>query len=70
MANAIKGGVSTIGAALSDPKAGGAFALKSLATALGCETRQPSGYTGPIVPPITGNPLTDPEPCGGLGTSR
>ncbi len=67
VANAIKGGVSTIGAALSDPKAGGAFALKSLATALGCETKQPSGYTGPIVPPITGNPLTDPEPCGGLG---
>ncbi|MFN8125431.1 MAG: hypothetical protein U0R64_02830 [Candidatus Nanopelagicales bacterium] len=71
VANAIKGGVSEIGAALSDPKSGGgAWVFKALATSLGCKTTQPSGYTGPVVAPVTGivgNPCDKPIEVGGSG---
>lgn len=51
VANALKEGLVQAGETLADTKSGGAFAVQSLADALGCPTSQPAGYTGPIVSP-------------------
>jgi putative membrane protein len=62
------GGLKQISDTLADPKAGGAFAIKSLANTLGCQTSQPAGSTGPVVGPavgFTGNPCSEPITVGG-----
>jgi X-X-X-Leu-X-X-Gly heptad repeat protein len=46
---------------LTDPTAGGAFAVNTLAGALGCTVSQPAGATGPIVEPIAS--LAGPFAC-------
>ena len=59
----LSAGLKTISDTLADTQSGGAFAIKSLADALGCKTSKPAGYTGPVVGPavgFAGNPCDKP----------
>lgn len=64
----LSGGTEAASKALTDPKSGGAFALKALANSLGCDTSTPAGYTGPVVGPavgLAGNPCGEVVTVGG-----